>query len=100
MQVRNFLRMSVRNAGLAAALFSTATTPLAPLSAYAESPKPTTTASPIQHVIVIVGENRSFDHLFATYVPKSGETVNNLLSEGIVNADGTPGPKYSLATQY
>ena len=45
------------------------------------------TATPIQHVIVIVGENRSFDHLFATYVPKSGETVNNLLSEGIINGD-------------
>ena len=29
------------------------------------------TASPIKHVIIIVGENRSFDHLFATYVPKS-----------------------------
>ena len=29
------------------------------------------TATPIKHVIIIVGENRSFDHLFATYVPKS-----------------------------
>src|ERR1700745_3136957 len=57
------------------------------------------TASPIKHVIVIVGENRSFDHLFATYQPKAGETVNNLLSEGIVHPDGTPGSKYSLATQ-
>ncbi len=42
------------------------------------------TATPIKHVIVIVGENRSFDHLFATYIPKPGQTVNNLLSEGIV----------------
>ena len=58
------------------------------------------TATPIKHVIVIVGENRSFDHLFATYVPKSGETVNNLLSEGIVNADGTPGSNFAQATQY
>jgi phospholipase C len=57
------------------------------------------TASPIKHVIVIVGENRSFDHLFATYVPQAGETVNNLLSEGIVNADGTPGAHSSQATQ-
>src|SRR5215468_10514897 len=48
------------------------------------------TVTPIKHVIVIVGENRSFDHLFATYVPKPGETVNNLLSEEIVKADGTP----------
>src|SRR5260370_14873818 len=49
------------------------------------------TATPIKHVIVIVGENRSFDHLFATYLPRPGETVNNLLSEGIINADGTAG---------
>jgi phospholipase C len=58
------------------------------------------TATPIKHVIVIVGENRSFDHLFATYVPKAGETVNNLLSEEIVKADGTPGPNYSRSAQF
>lgn len=59
------------------------------------------TASPIKHVIIIVGENRSFDHVYATYVPKNaGEKVNNLLSEGIVNADGTPGPNFALAHQF
>jgi phospholipase C len=57
------------------------------------------TATPIKHVIVIIGENRSFDHVFATYVPKSGQTVWNLLSEGIVNADGTPGKNFSDAEQ-
>ena len=57
------------------------------------------TTSPIKHVIVIVGENRSFDHLYATYVPPSGDKVQNLLSEGIVNADGTPGPNFSKAAQ-
>ena len=58
------------------------------------------TKTPIKHVIVIIGENRSFDHLFATYRPvNKGETVLNLLSEGIVNADGTPGPKYSAVAQ-
>jgi phospholipase C len=56
--------------------------------------------SPIKHVIVIIGENRSFDHVFATYQPKSGETISNLLSKGIVNADGTPGPNYALSAQY
>ncbi len=45
------------------------------------------TATPIKHVIVIIGENRSFDHVFATYVPKHGESVNNLLSQGIVKLD-------------
>src|ERR1700746_1792540 len=57
------------------------------------------TSSPIKHVIVIIGENRSFDHVFATYVPKKGETVWNLLSEGIVKADGTPGKNFSKAEQ-
>src|SRR5579863_5076028 len=57
------------------------------------------TATPIKHVIVIIGENRTFDHLFATYIPKKGETINNLLSEGIVNEDGTPGPHYRHAHQ-
>lgn len=58
------------------------------------------TRTPIKHVIVIIGENRTFDHIFATYKPKRGESVDNLLSKGIVNADGTPGPNYSLASQY
>jgi phospholipase C len=57
------------------------------------------TTSPIKHVIIIVGENRSFDHLYATYRPRSGESVLNLLSEGIVNADGTPGPNFGKARQ-
>jgi len=58
------------------------------------------TASPIKHVIIIVGENRSFDHLFATYVPRNGEKVRNLLSEGIVNADGSPGKNFATAHQF
>jgi phospholipase C len=58
------------------------------------------TTSPIKHVIIIIGENRSFDHVFATYVPKKGQAVANLLSKGIVNADGTPGPNYSQAAQF
>ena len=59
------------------------------------------TATPIKHVIIIVGENRSFDHVFATYQPKGkDEKVLNLLSEGIVNADGSPGPNFSKAHQY
>ncbi|MGI8839321.1 MAG: hypothetical protein ACR2F8_00810, partial [Caulobacteraceae bacterium] len=58
------------------------------------------TATPIKHVIVIVGESRSFDHLFATYVSPSGDAVRNLLAEGIVDADGTPGPSFAAATQF
>jgi phospholipase C len=59
------------------------------------------TATPIKHVIIIVGENRSFDHLFATYVPQhKSEKVLNLLSEGIINADGSPGPNFAKAHQF
>ena len=58
------------------------------------------TALPIKHLIVVIGENRTFDHVFATYVPKSRDTVKNLLSEGIINADGTPGPNFSKAAQF
>ena len=58
------------------------------------------TATPIKHVIIIVGENRSFDHLFATYVPvRKSEKVLNLLSQGIINSDGSPGPNFAKAQQ-
>src|SRR5260370_22071275 len=57
------------------------------------------TASPIKHVIVIIGEIRSFDHVFATYQPNGGQKVWNLLSEGIIKADGTPGPNFHTAQQ-
>ncbi len=71
-------------------------TNVAPMSAAAADPA---TRTPIKHVIVIIGENRSFDHIFATYKPVQGETVSNLLSKHIVNADGTPGPNYQAALQ-
>ena len=59
------------------------------------------TVSPIKHVIIIVGENRSFDHLFATYVPKNRhERVLNLLSQGIIKADGSPGPNFAKGHQF
>jgi phospholipase C len=58
------------------------------------------TASPIKHVIVIIGENRTFDHVFATYQPREGEVVDNLLSKGIINKDGSPGRNYAQAAQF
>jgi len=71
---------------------------IAPVFAVAKD-KGNKTQTPIQHVIVIIGENRTFDHVFATYKPSPGESVWNLLSKGIVNEDGTPGPNFSLASQ-
>jgi phospholipase C len=52
------------------------------------------TATGIEHVIVIVGENRSFDNLFATYRPRKGQTIGNLLSRGIVKENGRPGRNF------
>jgi phospholipase C len=57
------------------------------------------TRTKIKHVVVIIGENRTFDHIFATYKPKHGESVDNLLSKGIIKEDGTPGANFSQAIQ-
>jgi phospholipase C len=57
------------------------------------------TATPLKHVILIIGENRTFDNIFATYVPRHG-TVSNLLSKGIIHSDGSPGPNADLAQQF
>lgn len=59
------------------------------------------TESPIKHVIILIGENRGLDHTFGVYKPKGkGQTISNMLSKGIVNVDGTPGPNFALAQQF
>jgi phospholipase C len=57
------------------------------------------TATPIEHIVLIIGENHSFDNLYGTYIPKKGETIDNILSKKIVNVDGTPGTNFSKAAQ-
>jgi phospholipase C len=59
-----------------------------------------TTRTPIKHLIVLIGENRTFDHVFATYVPNGKDSVSNLLSEGIITAEGKPGKHFSKAAQF
>src|SRR5277367_5721090 len=50
------------------------------------------TATPIKHVIILIGENRGLDHTFGVYKPKGKkQTISNILSKGIVNEDGSPG---------
>src|SRR5436305_103665 len=93
-QVRQHVAVGVSLVGIIANLG----TPL-PAAAQEESAHQRSTATPIEHVIVIIGENRTFDHVFATYRPRSGEMISTLLSKGIVNEDGTPGPNFSLASQ-
>lgn len=58
------------------------------------------TRTPIKHLIVVVGENHSFDNVFATYIPPDPtQKVWNLLSLGIVNQLGLNGPNAALAAQ-
>ena len=60
------------------------------------------TTTPIKHLIVLIGENRSFDNVYATYHPHGDghrSEVGNLLSRGIVNDNGSPGPNMALAEQ-
>ena len=56
--------------------------------------------TPIQHVIVVIGENVSFDTLYGAYKPVKGQKINNLLSRGIINADGTSGRNFAKAAQH
>jgi phospholipase C len=86
---------------MAASLVSQSVLPLAaPDQNHSKVPNDRNTATPIKHVIVLIGENRTFDHVFATYVPHQGESVSNLLSKGIIHADGTPGPAFGQAKQF
>ena len=57
------------------------------------------TTTPIQHVIIVVGENHTFDNLYGTYQPRVGQRIENLLSKGIVNVDGSPGRHHKAAVQ-
>src|SRR6202790_1876197 len=96
----SFLAKARQHLAVATSLFAIIANLGTPLPAAAEEhEKHRGTATPIKHVIVIIGENRTFDHVFATYQPRHGESVSNLLSKGIVNWDGTPGPNFLLASQ-
>ncbi len=45
--------------------------------------------------------NRGTDHTFGVYKPAGrGQTIENILSKGIVNEDGSPGPNFKLAEQF
>jgi phospholipase C len=68
-------------------------------AADASATRPRSTTTPIEHLIVIVGENQTFDGVFATYVPRSGAQLRNLLSQGIIDASGAAGPHFAVAAQ-
>jgi phospholipase C len=113
MKVRRFVSHTLdalRVAALSLAVLQMSVGPVVAATAEPDLPSPGTlghTASPIKHVIVIIGENRSFDHVFATYQPKPVEGrpqyIHNLLSEGIValdaNNNAVPGWNFAQAQQ-
>ena len=81
---------------------------LAALQVFAGVPRPAfaksteavgTTATPIKHVIVIIGENRTYDHIFATYIPFPGQFTLNLLSRHIIDVNGNPDTDYFRGQQ-
>jgi phospholipase C len=57
------------------------------------------TETPIEHLIVIVGENHTFDNIYGAYQPKNGQKVSNLLAKHIINKDAKPGSKFTLSAQ-
>ena len=110
MKSKSKVREFGRHAAFTACMIALLSNPIALPAQQAQSAAPLTTVeqeaqhqqtqSPIKHVIVLIGENRTFDHLFATYVAPSGDSVKNLLSEGIIKADGTPGRNFTRAQQF
>src|SRR3984885_13484590 len=107
MNIRTIVSLTLRGVRVGmvslAALQMSVGPALAATAESASNPGLGRTVTPIKHVIVIIGENRSFDHVFATYVPKKGNTVDNLLSKGIIqldtNKNAIPGPNFALAHQ-
>ncbi len=59
-----------------------------------------TPRTPIHHLVIVIGENVSFDALYGTYAPNPDQTIDNLRSRGIVDAEGKPGPRYRDAVQF
>jgi phospholipase C len=100
MSSQGFLAKARQHVAVGTSFFALLVNLGAPDISAAQAPaKQPATTTPIKHVIVIIGENRTFDHVFATYKPKAGETVSNLLSKGIITELGQPGPNFFLASQ-
>src|SRR5580658_54051 len=95
----SFLTKVRQNFAVGSSLVALLTNMGAPVSAAAQEHHTAAAITPIQHVIVIIGENRSFDHVYGTYVPAAGQTVSNLLSKGIVTKSLGRGVNFALSTQ-
>jgi len=101
MNVKNVIKKSMKSLRASLACLTLIQISLfGPLAGTIQAQEDPRARTPIKHVIVIIGENRTFDHVFATYKPKPGQTVSNLLSKGIIHADGTHGANYALSHQF
>ncbi len=60
-------RRQVLQAGVAAGAVALGSDPLVQLASAAKTPPPLGTLNDIDHVIILIQENRSFDHYFGTY---------------------------------
>jgi phospholipase C len=94
----------IRQIGVVAALGMVTTALTAAVAAASPGPAAIAAASmhtrtPIKHVVIIIGENHSFDNVFATYTPPGDQHIWNLMSKGIVTRDGNPGPNFATASQ-
>src|SRR5215472_4750015 len=87
-------------AGIVVTAMLTAQFGIGALPTQAASNPPSATETPIEHVIVLIGENRSFDHTFATYQPRNGQSIANLLAKGIIDRNGRPGPNFVQSRQF
>src|ERR1700676_2348557 len=97
MSSKNFLAKAKQHLVVGTSLFALLVNLGAPVTSVAqetEHDKKSHTESPIKHVIVIIGENRTFDHVFATYQPKHGKAFRTCC--GRVSSMGTalPAPTF------
>jgi acid phosphatase len=92
------LRLAL-TAGVAGVMALAASAAMSAPETVSASAARTPTTTPIKHVVVIIGENHSFDNIFATYTPSGHQDIENLLSEGIITPSGKPGPHWSEAVQ-
>lgn len=84
-------RRQILQAGFAAGAVALSSDPLVQLASAAKA-KPLGKLSDIDHVIILIQENRSFDHYFGTYSGVEG--YGNVAAKSIFEQEGYPAPGF------
>jgi phospholipase C len=84
-------RRQILQAGVAAGAVALSSDPLVQLASAAKA-KPLGKLSDIDHVIILIQENRSFDHYFGTYSGVEG--YGNVAAKSIFEQEGYPAPGF------